>query len=79
MKKRTQRIDQRIFTKFGGKRVVDGETIETYLSPFDAPRTIHYARNEEERVLRIEFSYIDDEKSSVTCKHGTAEIGIGKY
>ena len=79
MTKRTQRVDQRIFDGFGGQRHVDGDTVETYLSPFDAPRSIQYARNEDERILRIEFTYIDDEQSSVTCKHGAAEIGIGKH
>ena len=79
MAKKTQRVDQRIFEHFGGTRTVDGETIETYLSPFDAPRSLRYARDEEAKVLRLEFAYIDDEKSSENCKHGAAEIEIGKY
>jgi len=79
MTKRTRRIDQRIFSDFGGQRVIDGETIETYLSPFDAPRSIQYDRDEDEKILRVEFTYIDNEKTSVMCKHGAAKIGIGKY
>ena len=79
MPKKTQRVDQRIFDSFGGTRIVDGETIETYLSPFNAPRSLSYARDEDSNILRIEFAYIDDEKSIENCKHGSAEIEIGKY